>query len=164
MINPGGSPGTAFSKSATTRFNNSQIKAQQASMPHNAAAQQALRKQYSGSTPGGPPVGPTANPNELVSSMVPQGGGEAEIPTGGPQMPLDEGFDPAVFKENMLDELVGNVRTQQFINSPRVKDAVTSVRLKNFLNSTNPDRVPDSRNLLSQVLSRMKMGPHNESE
>ena len=157
MINPGGSPGTAFTKSATTRFNNSQVKAAQASMPFNQAAQQSLRKQTGGSNPSGPAVAPTYNPNDLLGGGAPQAPQPVNLPTGGAGLPpaAAEGFDPAVFQEQQANEILGSIRAQEFMNSPRVKDAASSVRLKNFLNNTNPDRRPDSRNLLQQVLSRI---------
>lgn len=153
MINPGGSPGTSFSKSATTRFNNSQINAARATMPFNKAAQQALRSQSSSAKPGGPPVG------QVLNTIAPPVA-EVDLPTGGPQLPEPvESFDPAVFQEEKINEVVGTIRTQQFLNSPRVKDAATSVRLKNYFNSTNQSRVPDPRNLLEQVISRLRLGP-----
>lgn len=157
MINPGGSPGVAFSKSATTRFNNNQIEAQQRAMPFNQAAQQSLRKQSSASNPSGPPASVPRNSNELQGVGGLLGPQQAPLPTGGPVMAPEaaQGFDPAVFQEQALDELVGSIRTQEFINSPRVKDAATSVRLKNFFNNSNPDRRPDSRTLLEQVLNRI---------
>jgi hypothetical protein len=157
MITPGGSPGTAFTKSATTRFNNSQIQAAQGTMPHNAAAQASLRKQSSGSNPSSPPVTPTFDPNVLQGGGAPQAPQPVNLPTGGTGLPPDaaEGFDPAVFQEQKLNEVVGTIRTQEFLNSPRVKDAASSVRLKNFFNNTNTERKPDSRNLLDQVLSRI---------
>lgn len=157
MITPGGSPGTAFTKSATTRFNNNQIKAAQGTMPFNEVAQRSLRKQTSRSNPSGNPVSPTQNPNELLSPGGPMGPEQVNLPTGGTGLPQEaaEGFDPAVFQEQMLDQVVGTIRAQEFINSPRVKDAASSVRLKNFFNNTNPSRKPDSRNLLQQVLGRI---------
>lgn len=157
MITPGGSPGTAFSKSATTRFNNNQIAAQQRSMPFNVAAQASLRKQTSASKPSGPAAAPTQNPNELQLQGGPLGPQQVNLPTGGPALPQEaaEGFDPAVFQEQALDTLVGSIRTQEFINSPRVKDAASSVRIKNFFNATNPDKRPDPRTLFQQVLNRI---------
>lgn len=157
MITPGGSPGTAFTKSATTRFNNSQIQAAKGTMPHNPAAQASLRKQSSGSNPSGVPVSPTFDPKVLQGGGAPQAPQPVNLPTGGAGLPPDaaEGFDPAVFQEQKLNELVGSIRTQEFMNSPRVKDAASSVRLKNFMNNTNPMRKPDTRNLLQQVLSRI---------
>lgn len=159
MINPGGSPGTAFTKSATTRFNNNQVSAAQGSMPLNALAQQSLRKQTSQSKPNGAPLSLTQNPNELLGGLGPMSPQPSQLPTGGPGLAPDaaQGFDPAVFQESLLDNLVGTIRTQEFINSPRVKDAAQSVRLKNFFNNTNPNKTPDSRNLLQQVLDRTGM-------
>ena len=157
MITPGGSVGTAFTKSATTRFNNSQVKAAQASMPLNPAAQASLRKQTSGSNPSGPAVTVTQDPNAFLPPAMRPPAQQANLPTGGAGLPPEaaQGFDPAVFQEQMLDQIVGSVRAQDFINSPRVKDAASSVRLKNFLNNTNTERKPDSRNLLQQVLGRI---------
>lgn len=157
MITPGGSPGTAFSKSATTRFNNTQVDAQQRAMPFNAAAQASLRKQSSASNPSGPAVAPTQNPNDFQVQGSQVGPQQVNLPTGGPVMPEEavQDFDPAVFQEQALDTLVGSIRTQEFINSPRVKDAATSVRLKNFFNATNPDKREDPRTLFQQVLNRI---------
>jgi hypothetical protein len=160
MINPGGSPGTSFNKSATTRFNNNQINAARALMPFNKAAQDSLRNQTSSANPSGPPVGTQNNdPAQLLSGLEPPAQGPVGVPTGGPQLPVEQTqeFDPEVFRENMLDELVGTIRTQKFLNSPRVKDAVASVRLKNFFNHNNPERIPDNRNLITQVLSRLQI-------
>jgi hypothetical protein len=156
LITPGGSPGKAFTKSATSRFNNNQVKAAQGAMPMNALAQQSLRKQSSKSNPNGMPLAPTQNSNDLLGGAAPMGPAQAQLPTGGPGLAPEAaaGFDPAVFQESIIDNLVGKVRTQEFINSPRVKDAASSVRLKNFFNNTNPNRTPDSRNLLQQVLDR----------
>lgn len=157
MITPGGSVGTAFTKSATTRFNNNQVKAARGTMPFNAAAQASLRKQSSGSNPSGAPVAPTFNPNDLQASGGPQGPQPVNLPTGGAGLPPEaaQDFDPAVFQEQQVNELLGNIRAQEFMNSPRVKDAASSVRLKNFLNNTNTERKPDSRNLLQQVMGRI---------
>lgn len=150
MINPGGSPGTSFSRSAMTRFNNNQIRAQQASMVGNPAAQASLRKQTSKSTPAGQPVG---------NAVLPQPQAPISVPTGGPQLPVEQTaeFDPAVFQESLLDQVVNEVRTQGFVNSPRVKDAVTTVTLKNFFNATNPQAMPDTRSLFKKILSRLNM-------
>lgn len=157
MITPGGSVGTAFTKSATTRFNNNQVNAAKGAMPFNQAAQQSLRKQTSGSNPSGAPVAPTFDVKQLQGGGAPQAPQQAVLPTGGAGLPPDaaEGFDPAVFQEQQLNEIVGSIRTQEFFNSPRVKDAASSVRLKNFFNNTNPERKPDPRNLLQQVLGRI---------
>lgn len=157
MITPGGSPGTAFTKSATTRFNNNQIKAAQGAMPFNGAAQASLRKQTSASNPSSAPVAPTQNPNELLAPGGAMGPPQVNLPTGGAGLPPEAGqdFDPAVFQEQKINEIIGTIRAEEFINSPRVKDAASSVRLKNFLNNTNPNRRPDSRNLFQQVLGRI---------
>lgn len=156
MINPGGTYGTAFNKSAMSRFNNTKAQAAQMAMPHNQAAQAAIRKQYSKSTPGGPPVS-SPDPGQLLQGVQPQQ--PVALPTGGPQMPLEQSadFDPEVFKEDLLNEVVGQVRQQQFLESPQVKDAATSVRLKNWFNGGDPTRVEDPRNLLQQVISRARL-------
>lgn len=159
MILPGGTPGTAFTKSATTRFNNGQINAQRLAMPHNAAAQASLRKQTSKSTPNGAPVTPAPpNANELLAPGGPMGPEQVQMPTGGPGMAPEAGqdFDPAVFQEELANTVVGTIRTQKFINSPRVKDAAASVRLKNFFNNTNPNAISDKRTLFEQVLDRIR--------
>lgn len=157
MLEPGGTPGTAFTKSAATRFNNNQIKAAQGSMPLNAAAQASLRKQSGASHPSGQALSTTRNTNDLQGSsglLAPQ---QVNLPTGVSGLPPDaaQGFDPAVFQEQKLNEIVGTIRAEEFINSPRVKDAASSVRLKNFFNNTNPNRRNDPRNLFQQVLSRI---------
>lgn len=155
MINPGSTYGTMFAKSAMTRFNNTKAQAARMAMPHNQAAQAAIRKQTSKSTPGGPPaVAGSPDPGQLLPGFEPQQ--PVALPTGGPQMPLDQSadFDPEVFKQDVLNEVVGQVRQQQFLESPQVKDAATSVRLKNWFNRGDPARVEDSRNLLQQVISR----------
>lgn len=152
MIQPGGTPGTAFTKSATTRFNNTQRNAARATMPHNLAAQQSLKNSLSKkNTSGQPPVGTAPAPS---SPAMPQ------VPTGGATEFSDPDFDPAAFApspEGVLDELVGSIRTEQFMESPRVKDAVEAVRFKNIMNANNPRYRPDNRNLFQQVVSRMGM-------
>lgn len=158
MINPGGTPGTSFSKSATTRFNNSQLNGARAAMPFNVAAQQSLRNQSSGATPSGPPVGPKQNPNDLIMPFAPEGA-PAPLPTGGPALPVEQPkYNPLEFRDKTIDKILEEFRQEKFINSPRVKDAATSVRLKNFFNNSNPDRMPDSRNMLDRVLARMGLG------
>jgi hypothetical protein len=156
MINPGSTVGTAFNKSAMTRFNNTKSQAARMAMPHNQAAQAALRKQTSKSKPGGPPAG-SPDPGQLLQGLEPPQ--PVALPTGGPQMPLEQtaDFDPEVFKDELLNEVVGSIRQQQFIESPQVKDAATSVRLKNWFNGGDPARVEDPRNLLQQVISRARL-------
>ena len=156
MINPGGSPSVKFSKSAATRMNNNQTNAQRATMPLNQAAQNSFRNQYSGGNASGPPVGPTSATSTLQGLEPSQQ--QIQLPTGGPQLPepMREGFDPAVFMENKLNEIVGNVRTQHFVESPEVKDAMTNIRIKNFMNSSNPNYSPDSRPLFELVIARIR--------
>lgn len=151
MIEPGGASSVLHAPAAVTRMNNNLVNAARLSMPFNAAAQASLRNQTSSSHPSGPPVGPTGN----VSAIQPQPVGQVALPTGGPVGPPQPDFDPEVFKENLLDTVVGEVRTQNFMNSARVKDAATSVRLKNVFNATNDQKMPDDRNLLEQVINRM---------
>lgn len=149
MINPGGSPGTSFSKSAQTRFNNNQINGQRATMPFNQAAQQSLRNMKSGGNPGGPPVGPQVQVQPAGNMQVqnqPVGN-----PVGNPQ-PYE---DPATIQENIVSELISNIKREQFINSPQVKDAMTSIRLRNIFNATNPDAAPDNRDLLTRIKGRI---------
>ncbi len=140
-------------KSAQTRFNNDRTVAAQRSMVGNPAAQASLRKQshtikgYKGS----PPVGNTP----LIQPQAP-----VSLPTGGPQLPPEqtEAFDPVVFRENMVNQIVGAARTQEFIESPQVKDALTSVTVRNFFNATNPNATPDNRSILQKVMSRLRLG------
>lgn len=164
MINGNG----LFTKSAMTRANNNEVQARQATMPHNQMAQRALRKQFSKKNKGGdPPVGQQRNnileqvPSvQPVRNPVPTGGPQgASPPVRGSQSPdfSGEGFDPAVFAQQSLDAIVGDIRTEQFMESPRVKDAMTSLRFKNIMNSNNSSHIPDSRNLFQQVVDRIGM-------
>lgn len=147
MINPGGSPGTSFSKSAQTRFNNNQINGQRATMPFNMAAQQALRNMKSGAKAGGPPVAPVVDQTQNIPNQ------QVQQPVG--QVPLQQ-TDPAITQENIVNELISNIRREQFINSPQVKDAMTSIRLRNIFNATNPDAAPDTRDLMSRIQARIE--------
>lgn len=154
MINPGGSPGTSFSKSAQTRFNNGQINAQRAAMPMNQAAQQSLRNMKSGGKPSGPAISAPPDTNLLTPGSV-----QSQQPPVGsmpqPQLPSVTPEDATSIKNTILDDLVANVRRQQFINSPQVKDAMTSIRLKNIFNATNPDAMPDDRDLMGRIKARI---------
>lgn len=160
MINPGSTPGTAFSQSAQTRFNNTQINAARASMPFNMAAQQSLRNQTSSSNPSGPPVGSGSpvgsmqSPSSLELPMMEP----AELPTGGPQMPVEaaQDFDPSVFIEQTLDNVVGQVTADRFFQSPQVKDALTRIKLKNMLNVDNPNATPDPRTTWQRVMQQVR--------
>lgn len=149
MIAPGGKPGVTFGRSATTRFNNNQIEAQQRSMPHNKAAQASLRRQVSGSK---------APKKQAVGKKQPQQNnppvGNVNIPTGGPQMPAPEQFDPRVFVEQEINDIVGQMKFDEFANSPQTKDAMTAIKLKNFFNRNNPEYRPDIRPLIDQIGTR----------
>lgn len=121
--------------------------------PGANAAQQSLRQQLPKPTQiKTAPVGRLELPERQPQSNP------VELPTGGPVMPPpEEGFDPEVFKEDMVSNILGQIRTKQFANSPRVKDATTSVQIKEFFNQHNPNRKPDGRSLIEQVTSRMGM-------
>jgi hypothetical protein len=120
--------------------------------PGANAAQQSLRQQMPKPTQvKTAPVGRLELPERQPQAPV-------ELPTGGPVMPPpEEGFDPEVFKEDMVSNILGQIRTKQFVNSPRVKDATTSVQIKEFFNQNNPNRRQDGRSLIEQVTSRMGM-------
>ena len=147
----------SFNQSAATRFANTRVDAKRHTMLMNPAAQQSLRKQVGSSniSTHRPPVGLHLQP-EVDSSQV-------EVPTGGPQAPayMAEGFDPKVFAEEALDTLVGQIRMEKFMESPRVKDAMESIRLTNIMNADNPNYVRDPRSLFEQVVT--KIGTVNES-
>lgn len=153
MINPGGNPSVLFNKSATTRMNNNQVSAARATMPFNQAAQQSLRNQYSKKNLGQPSVGSSNQQVQLPNQPNPQ----VSMPTGGPQAPMQaaENFDPGVFAEEALDTLVGDIRTKQFLESPRVKDAMEAIRFKNMMNRDNSRYIPDSRPIFEQVIDRI---------
>lgn len=142
-------------KSAETRFQNNQIDASRRSMGPNLAAQMSLRKQTSESKSGGKPLTQQSQTQPLIQPQSP-----VTLPTGGPRLPPEqtEGFSPEVFKENILNEIIGTVRTQEFIESPQVKDALTSVTVKNFFNATNPDAIPDNRSIFQKIVSRLQLG------
>lgn len=154
MINPGGESSVTHSKSAVTRMNNNLVNAAKLSMPFNAAAQASLRHQTSGAKPSGPPVGPSQPPAQS-SGLEPQVTEQVALPTGGPVGPPQPDFDPEIFKENLLDQIVGEVRTQHFLNSARVKDAATTEVLRERFNLHNPDKMPEGRNLIQRVLNRI---------
>lgn len=155
MINPGGSPGTAFSKSAQTRFNNDQINAARATMPFNPSAQSALRDTKSTAKKRGPAV---AGPMPDLTQMF----GAATAPTQAPQEPqvplvpeAPQQIDPVTQTQNLANDTVAQIRQQQFINSPQVKDAMTSIRLRSLFNATNPNAMPDNRDLMTRVKARI---------
>lgn len=152
MINPGGSPGTSFTKSAQTRFNNGQINGARATMPLNAAAQQSVRNMKSGTRKSTPPVG---SPTPSAANMLPTGG-QAPAPVGNVNPQPQPQINPEDIAKGVVDDVVSAVRREQFINSPQVKDAMTSIRLRNIFNATNPDAAPDTRGLMGRVSARIK--------
>lgn len=147
-----------LNKGAVTRLNNDKVKAAQMSMPHNPAAQAALREQTSEIRGPRTPVGRPEQP--VIQNLAPQRG--VSVPEGGPQLPPQPDFDPAIFKQDMEDNIIGTIRTQQFLNSPRVKDAQTSIQLKEFFNQHNPNRKPDPRDLLDRVVNRIGVNYGNQ--
>lgn len=156
MINP--QAGT-FTKSAMTRANNSKINAARATMVGNPAAQASLINQRSGGTPGGPPVGssnpaPPAPPTAPAMPSVPPVG---TVPGSTVDAAPTPTFDPEAFKRDTLSRLLGEIRTEHFLKSAPVKDAMETIRLKNAFNHANPNRVQDSRTLLEQVVTRAKL-------
>lgn len=151
----------SFNQSAATRFNNDLTQGARQTMagaPGGQAAQQSLfNKTASTKAPAGPPVGPKpmAHPpspiSQLPNPMQPVG-----MPTGGPQMqtPLAD-FDAGAFRENIINELVGQARMRHFFSDPQVKDAVTVTNLNRYFNATNPSAFPDTRSLLDRAMSRL---------
>jgi hypothetical protein len=154
MIAPGEVPGVPQDKRAVTRFANNQIEAKQRGM--TSAAQQSLRRQ-TGEKPRQPREVPqqTALPARRLPSFQ-----QTAIPTEGPALPDAQlqDFDPEVFKADYEDNLVEQIRLEQFMNSEPVKDAQTSIMLKEAFNQNNENRKPDPRNLLDRVLSRLGSG------
>lgn len=148
MINPGSTPGTSFSKSAQTRFNNNQINAARAAMPFNPAAQSSLRNMSSTGKAGGPPVGRSSE--SVLPAPAPTINGPSV-----PQAPLIPEPQPVEAHRNLADDLVKQVRQEQFINSPQVKDAMTSIRLRNLFNASNPNAMPDNRDLMTRIKARI---------
>ena len=155
VMQPGGTPKVPFTKSAQTRANNSTRNAARSTMVGNQAAQQSIRNQTSKTSATQPgAVGPT-----VQQSAVQQPAAPVQIPTGGPQMPVEaaEGFDPGVFVDQAIGDFVGQIKLKNFIESPRVKDAMESIRLKNLMNSDNPKYQQDPRTLFQQVVSKIGM-------
>lgn len=148
---------TPLDPGAVTRMANVQKQAARQTMPFNQAAQASLRHQVKGTS--APRTGPPVVTQPQNATLAPQAPGSVTVPTGGPQAPQEmaAGFDPAIFAEQALDQIVGEVRTQQFMESPRVKDAMESIRLKNLMNADNPRYVKDTRPLFQQLVSKMGM-------
>ena len=108
------------SKSAETRMDNTVKQAKRNTMvgPGAQAAQASLKHQVQGSKAS------VGNYKEVVTPQP------TEIPTGEPTRQVVPEFDAGVFKEDMADSMVGQIRTNNFLNSPAAKDAMTSVQLK----------------------------------
>lgn len=149
MINPNVTPGVSTNKSAQTRFNNSQINAERATMPFNTAAQASLRNMKSSAKPGGNSVAPSLSPGPVLPQVKQSPVGPMPVPTQAEQI------DPNTIKDNILNDVVAKIRQQQFIDSPQVKDAMTSIRLRNIFNATNPNAMPDNRDLMGRIKSRL---------
>jgi hypothetical protein len=144
-------------KGAVTRMDNTIAQAKRQTMPGpgSNAAQASLRHQVKGpKRQGGSPVG------DYSQVVKPQ---PVNIPTGGPQLPPNPEFDAGVFKQDMADSIVGQIRTNNFLNSAAAKDAMTSVQLKEMFNQFNPNKKPDPRSLVDRVVNRMGLNPNEES-
>jgi hypothetical protein len=119
--------------------------------PGADAARSALQQYHSSPLN---PVGQQPQSAPAVNPII----SPAPLPTGGPQLPVEQtqNFDPSVFKDNILDEVLQTAKQQKFLNSPAVKDAVSSITLRNFFNFTNPNAIPDQRSMFRQVISRLR--------
>lgn len=122
------------------------INAAKGTMPFNQAAQASLRSM---NLSGGSPKGPNASYSPNPSESVPTGVVNSPGPVGTPPP------SPEVSARDQIAETIGQIKLDKFLNSARVKDAADAVRLKNLFNSTNPNKTPDNRNLITQVISRM---------
>lgn len=151
-------------KGAVTRMNNTITQGKKNQMkvgPGGNIAQQTLKKQLSPQPVANsqPPVG-----NNYKDVITPS---PVNIPTGGPspqaQMPNQPEFDPEVFKEDVVNNLLGTIKTHQFLNSAAAKDAKTSVELKEIFNQFNPNKKPDPRSMVDRVVNRMGINPNEES-
>lgn len=142
-------------KGAVTRINNDQVRAKQMQMPHNQAAQMSLKEQTSEVRKGSNPVGRGSmpSPKGALQNLAPQRG--LSLPEPASELANPPEFDPDQFNKDMEDNILGQVRTEQFLKSPRLKDALTSIQLKEFFNQHNPRRKPDPRDLMDRVISRM---------
>jgi hypothetical protein len=137
-------------------MDNTIIQAKRQTMPGPGAqaAQASLKHQVKGSKVSGLPVG---NMDKVIKPQP------TNIPTGGPtQLPPQPEFDPGIFKQDMADSIVGQIRTNDFLNSAAAKDAMTSVQLKEFFNQFNPNKKPDPRSLVDRVVNRMGLNPNEE--
>lgn len=147
-------------KGAVTRMENTVKQGQRNQMvgPAKQAAQSSLKNQVKRPVrKGGPSVG--QNYQQVIQPQAP-----ADIPTGGPVLPQQPEFDAGVFKQDMIDGIVGQVRTTNFLNSPAAKDAQTSVQLKELFNQFNPNKKPDPRSLVDRVVNRMGINPNDNEQ
>lgn len=146
-------------KGAVTRMNNTITQGKKNRLvggPGGNAAQASLQKQLSPKpvAKNGPPVG------DFEEVLRPQ---PINIPTGGPpNLPAQPEFDPAVFKEDVVNNLLGTIKTNQFLNSAAAKDAKTSVELKEIFNQFNPNKKPDPRSMVDRVVNRMGIDPNEK--
>lgn len=142
-----------MNKSAETRMANTETQAQRNTMvgPGAQAAQASLKDQVHGSRKVGSPVG------DYKEAVTPQ---PIDIPTGEPNRQVVPEFDAGVFKEDMADSIVGQIRTNNFLNSAAAKDAMTSVQLKEIFNQFNTNKKPDPRSLVDRVVNRMGLNPN----
>lgn len=149
-------------KGAVTRMNNTITQGKKNQMkvgPGGEIAQQSLKKQLSPkpAPKSRPPVG--NNYDEVLRTQAPL----VNIPTGGPSsMPPDQSaqFNPEVFKEDVVNNLLGTIKTHQFLNSAAFQDAKTSVELKEMFNQFNPNKKPDPRSMVDRVVNRMGINPN----
>lgn len=148
-------------KGAVTRMNNTIIQGKKNQMkvgPGGQIAQQSLKKQLS------PPPAPKSRPpvgNNYNDVLTPS---PVNVPTGGPSpMPQQPEFDPEVFKEDVVNNLLGTIKTHKFLDSPAAQDAKTSVELKEMFNQFNPNKKPDPRSLVDRIVHRMGLNPNEKS-
>lgn len=151
-------------KGAVTRMNNTITQGKKnrlAGGPGGNAAEASLQKQLSPK----PVAKGRWNPRgefvpEFPEVLRPE---PINIPTGGPpNLPPQPEFDPAVFKEDVVNNLLGTIKTNQFLNSAAAKDAKTSVELKEMFNQFNPNKKPDPRSIVDRVVNRMGINPNEE--
>ena len=145
-------------KGAITRMNNTITQGKKnrlAGGPGGNAAEASLQKQLSPK-----PVakdGPSVGQSQVLRPEP------INIPTGGPpNLPPQPEFDPVVFKEDVVNNLLGTIKTNQFLNSAAAKDAKTSVELKEMFNQFNPNKKPDPRSMVDRVVNRMGINPNEE--
>jgi hypothetical protein len=143
-------------KGAVTRMDNTKKQAKRMQMPGNQAAQQSLRNQVH--APPKSKVNAVGTVQKNYDDVLqPQA---SAMPTEQSGLPPQPEFDPAVFKEEMGNHLLGNIKTTQFLNTAAAKDATTGVILKEQFNQFNPNKTPDSRSMIKRILGRMGVDPN----